>query len=84
MIWQLSRKFTLSFCFLGIIRTPIHSLLGLTESNEKEYFDSLMQEQLVDRIGETWDIANGMEYLASQTFVNGTQLSVDGGWVCKH
>lgn len=59
-------------------------MLGLTESNEKEYFDDLTQEHLVDRIGETWDIANGMEYLASQTFVNGTQLSVDGGWMCKH
>ena len=62
----------------GIVRTPIHTRNGIEDA------DSLAGLHLVDRIGEPEEIAEAAVMLASNGFVSGATLNVDGGHVAGH
>ncbi len=62
----------------GIIRTPIHARNGI------ENADSLAGLHLVGRIGEPEEIAAVAVQLASNGFISGTTINVDGGHVAGH
>lgn len=66
----------------GAIRTNIFKDLGVSESNADQFFDTLKNAALVDRIGTVADISAAIVYLASESFVTGTTLIVDGGLSC--
>ncbi|MCE6992498.1 SDR family NAD(P)-dependent oxidoreductase [Dyadobacter sp. CY323] len=62
----------------GIIRSPLQGKNGITDA------DSLAGLHLVDRIGETSDVAELALYLAGSSFVNGEIINLDGGHVAGH
>ena len=62
----------------GIIRTPIHARNGIEDP------DSLAGLHLVNRIGEPEEIAEAATQLATNAFISGTVLNVDGGHVAGH
>ena len=62
----------------GIIRTPIHARNGIEDA------DSLAGLHLVERIGEPEEIAAVAVQLASNGFISGTTINVDGGHVAGH
>ncbi len=62
----------------GIVRTPIHARNGIEDA------DSLAGLHLVGRIGEPEEIAAVAVQLASNGFISGTTINVDGGHVAGH
>ena len=62
----------------GIIRTPIHARNGI------EDVDSLAGLHLLNRVGEPEDIAEVATQLATNRFISGTVINVDGGHVAGH
>ena len=62
----------------GIVRTPLHARNGIEDA------DGLAGLHLVDRIGEPEEIAEVAVMLASNGFVSGATLNVDGGHVAGH
>lgn len=62
----------------GIIRSPLQHKIGI------ENADDLAGLHLLDRIGETSDIAEAAYYLATSNFVSGEILKVDGGHAAGH
>jgi NAD(P)-dependent dehydrogenase (short-subunit alcohol dehydrogenase family) len=62
----------------GIIRSPLQAKNGISDA------DSLAGLHLLDRIGETSDVAELALYLANSTFVTGEIINVDGGHVAGH
>lgn len=67
----------------GMIRTPIFETLGACNaSNADQFFEDHKDDSLVGRVGEVADTSAAIAYLASESFVNGTEITVDGGLVC--
>lgn len=64
----------------GLIPTPIYEAIGVNNSNANKFFED--NGCLVDRTGHVSDISTAIAYLANETFVNGTLLTVDGGFLC--
>ena len=62
----------------GIVRTPIHARNGIDDT------DSLAGLHLVDRVGEPEEIAQVAAQLATNGFISGTTVNVDGGHVAGH
>ncbi|WP_298507001.1 SDR family oxidoreductase [uncultured Maribacter sp.] len=62
----------------GIIRSPLQSKIGI------ENADSLAGLHLLNRIGETNDIAEAAYYLASSNFITGETINVAGGHTIGH
>ncbi len=62
----------------GIVRTPIHARNGIEDA------DSLAGLHLVERIGEPEEIAQVAVQLATNGFISGTTINVDGGHVAGH
>ncbi len=62
----------------GIIRTPLLAKNGIDDA------DSLAGLHLLDRIGEPREIATATLLLATNEFISGTTLKVDGGHVAGH
>ncbi|KAA0989196.1 SDR family NAD(P)-dependent oxidoreductase [Dyadobacter aurulentus] len=62
----------------GIIRSPLQAKNGISDA------DSLASLHLVDRIGETSDVAELALYLAGSHFVTGEIINLDGGHVAGH
>lgn len=62
----------------GIIRSPLQAKNGISDA------DSLAGLHLLDRIGETSDVAELALYLAGSNFVTGEIINVDGGHVAGH
>ena len=62
----------------GIIRSPIHARNGI------EDVDSLAGLHLLGRIGEPDEIADAALMLATNEFITGTNLNVDGGHTAGH
>lgn len=62
----------------GIIRSPLQAKTGVSDA------DSLAGLHLVDRIGETEDVAQLALYLAGSNFVTGEVINLDGGHVAGH
>jgi len=66
----------------GDVRTPIFESVGVTEENAGQFFEECAKQYLVGRVGEVSDTSAAIEYLASQPFINGILLPVDGGLTC--
>ncbi|HMI03273.1 MAG TPA: SDR family oxidoreductase [Pedobacter sp.] len=62
----------------GIIRSPLQEKSGISDA------DSLAGLHLLDRIGETQDVAELALYLAKSNFVTGEIINLDGGHVSGH
>jgi NAD(P)-dependent dehydrogenase (short-subunit alcohol dehydrogenase family) len=62
----------------GIIRSPLQAKNGISDA------DSLAGLHLVDRVGETSDVAELALYLAGSNFVSGEIINLDGGHVAGH
>lgn len=62
----------------GIIRSPLQSKIGVTDA------DHLAGLHLLNRIGETQDVAELALYLAESNFVTGEIINLDGGHVAGH
>ena len=62
----------------GIIRSPLQAKNGVSDS------DSLAGLHLLNRIGETQDVAELALYLAGSNFVTGEIINLDGGHVSGH
>ncbi|XP_055312464.1 3-oxoacyl-[acyl-carrier-protein] reductase FabG-like [Sitodiplosis mosellana] len=65
------------------IRTPIFEQIGINESNENQFYEDRKHEFLVDRVGEVSDTSSAIAYLASETFLTGVLLPIDGGLMCS-
>lgn len=62
----------------GIIRSPLQGKIGV------ENADGLAGLHLLNRIGETTDIAEMVYHLATSNFITGEIFNVDGGHVAGH
>lgn len=62
----------------GIIRTPLQAKTGVDNA------DSLAGLHLLNRVGETQDVAELALYLAKSNFVTGEIINLDGGHVAGH
>ncbi|WP_159467803.1 SDR family NAD(P)-dependent oxidoreductase [Dyadobacter sp. 3J3] len=62
----------------GIIRSPLQAKNGVSNA------DSLAGLHLIDRIGETNDVAELALYLAGSSFITGEIINLDGGHVAGH
>lgn len=62
----------------GIIRSPLQAKTGVDNA------DSLAGLHLLNRIGETKDVAELALYLAESNFVTGEIINLDGGHVAGH
>jgi len=62
----------------GIIRSPRQKKLGVDNA------DTLAGLHLLNRIGETSDIAESVYSLATSNFITGEIINVDGGHVAGH
>ena len=62
----------------GIIRSPLQAKSGVSDA------DSLAGLHLLNRIGETQDVAEMALYLAGSNFVTGEIINLDGGHVAGH
>ncbi|MBL4684798.1 MAG: SDR family oxidoreductase [Nannocystaceae bacterium] len=62
----------------GIIDTPLHAKHGI------EDVDAFAGLHLVNRIGKPADVANAVVMLATNDFITGTTLRVDGGHAAGH
>lgn len=67
----------------GTVRTPLFEVLGVNERNADRYFEERGRDFLVGRVGEVSDTSAAIAYLASQSFINGILLPVDGGLICS-
>lgn len=77
-----SKKIRVNAIVPGVIKTPILASLGVNETNFDQFDENYMKKCLVGRYGEVSDISEAAVYLASQSFVNGSLLVVDGGVIC--
>lgn len=62
----------------GIVRTPMHARNGVEDS------DSRAGLHLVNRIGEPEEIAEAVVQVATNGFISGATINVDGGHVAGH
>ena len=62
----------------GIIRSPLQAKTGISNA------DSLAGLHLLNRIGETSDVAELALYLAESNFITGEIINLDGGHVSGH
>ncbi len=62
----------------GIIRTPLQAKTGVDNA------DSLAGLHLLNRIGETHDVAELALYLAGSNFITGEIINLDGGHISGH
>lgn len=56
--------------------------MGIDESIADQYFEAHKNDNLVGRVGTVDDISAAIAYLASEPFVSGVTLVVDGGLCC--
>ena len=62
----------------GIVETPLHAKHGIDDTS------GLAGLHLVNRIGKPEDVADAVAMLASNDFISGTTLRVDGGHAAGH
>lgn len=64
----------------GVIKTPIYETIGMKAD---EFLDSIAKgKSHILPPADTSNIARGIVYLASEPFVNGIILPIDGGFLC--
>lgn len=61
----------------GLIATPLHG--GLSEADRQAMFDRAARSLPARRVGQAEDIAQAILFLATNPFVTGSTLAVDGG-----
>ncbi|HJV38739.1 MAG TPA: SDR family oxidoreductase [Geothrix sp.] len=66
----------------GVVDTPWWS--RVSEAARKDLFEQLAREVAVGRVGTPEDLASGILFLATNTFITGTILDCDGGWKLKN
>lgn len=64
----------------GVVRTQIYESIGIDPSGG--FLNEHAKKSLVSRVGEVTDISSAIAFLASESFINGILLSVDGGLLC--
>ncbi|XP_031638573.1 uncharacterized protein LOC116350781 [Contarinia nasturtii] len=74
-----SKKIRVNSLNPAVIKTPIFEAIGINESNEAQFYEERKNDYLVGRVGEVSDTSSAIAYLASESFVNGILLPVDGG-----
>lgn len=78
------KEFRVNAIAPGTVQTPfVEGYLDKYHAHEKEQVrEQLVARQPIGRLGTPEDIASMARYLASEesSFVNGTVLSIDGGW----
>ena len=62
----------------GIVDTPLHAKHGITDTS------SLAGLHLINRIGDPDNVADAVHMLATNDFVTGATLRVDGGHAAGH
>jgi len=62
----------------GVVETPLHAKHGIENAN------SLAGLHLLNRIGNAEDVADAVALLATNDFITGTTLRVDGGHAAGH
>jgi NAD(P)-dependent dehydrogenase (short-subunit alcohol dehydrogenase family) len=62
----------------GVIRSPLQAKTGLDNA------DNLASLHLLNRIGETQDVADLALYLAGSNFITGEIINLDGGHISGH
>lgn len=62
----------------ALIRTP-SACFGVNESEHEQFLEERKSDYLVRRIGEVSDTSAAIAFLASETFLTGILLPVDGG-----
>lgn len=62
----------------GIVETPLHAKHGINDTS------GLAGLHLVNRIGKPEDVADAVAMLATNDFISGTTLRVDGGHAAGH
>jgi NAD(P)-dependent dehydrogenase (short-subunit alcohol dehydrogenase family) len=62
----------------GIVETPLHAKHGINDTS------GLAGLHLVNRIGNPEDVADAVAMLATNDFISGTTLRVDGGHAAGH
>ena len=67
----------------GPIETPIFSKMDLTEEQQQEFAQNVVQMIPMGRPGKVEEIASAVLFLASDdsSYITGTELAVDGGMV---
>lgn len=66
----------------GPVSTPLFQKAGIRDEDLRKKSG---EKTLLGRVGETEEVAKAIFYLASEeaSFVNGAELFVDGGYLCK-
>lgn len=67
----------------GPIETPIFTKMDLTEEQQQEFAQNVVQSIPMGRPGKSEEIASAVLFLASDdsSYITGTELAVDGGMV---
>lgn len=63
-----------------MIRTNIYNAMGINDIDQ--YFDAHKNHALVGRVGTVADVSAAIVYLASESYLNGISIAVDGGMNC--
>jgi NAD(P)-dependent dehydrogenase (short-subunit alcohol dehydrogenase family) len=76
-----SRKIRVNSVSPGPVETPLYGKLGLSEEQVNGFGSVLSQRILLNRFGQSEEIANTVRFLASDdaSFITGAELVVDGG-----
>jgi NAD(P)-dependent dehydrogenase (short-subunit alcohol dehydrogenase family) len=75
------RKIRVNVISPGLVPTPVHTLLGLSDEQLQEFIASCVSATPMGRVGTPDEIAKAVVFLAcdDSSFVNGIELFVDGG-----
>ena len=75
------RKIRVNVISPGVVPTPIHTLLGLSDEQMQEFIANCVSATPMGRVGTPDEIAKAVVFLAGDdsSFVNGIELFVDGG-----
>lgn len=69
-----------SFEIVGPTRTNIFQAMGIDDINAEKFYDE--HRNLVGRVGNADDMSAAIVYLASESFITGVTMVVDGGLCC--
>lgn len=77
-----SRKIRVNAISPGPVATPLHDKLDLEQEQADAFGSILSQRILLNRFGQSEEIANVVRFLASDdaSFITGTEITVDGGF----